>query len=70
MISQAWLHNWERLSVFYDFSPQIRKVIYTTNAIESLNASMRNVLKNRRSFSNDESIVKLMYLALNNISKR
>lgn len=70
MISQSWLHNWERLSVFYDFSPQIRKVIYTTNAIESLNASMRKVLKNRRSFPNDESIVKLMYLALNNISKR
>jgi putative transposase len=50
--------------------PEIRKVIYTTNAIESLNMSLRKVTKNRGSFPNDESMLKLLYLALNNIAKK
>lgn len=69
-ISQSWRNNWERLSVFFDYPPQIRKVIYTTNAIESLNASLRKVTKTRRSFPNDESVVKVLYLALHEISKK
>jgi len=69
-ISLSWRNNWERLSTFYDYPPQIRKVIYTTNAIESLNASLRKVTKTRRSFPNDEAVMKVLYLALHNIAKK
>lgn len=69
-ISQSWRNNWERLTVFFDYPPAIRKVIYTTNAIESLNASLRKVTKTRRSFPNDESVMKVLYLALHQISKK
>lgn len=69
-ISKSWRDNWTRLSVFFDYPPQIRKVIYTTNAIESLNASLRQVTKTRRSFPNDESVLKLLYLALHQIAKK
>jgi len=53
-----------------DFAPEIRKVIYTTNAIESLNSSIRKVIKTRRAFPSDEAALKLIYLALQNIAKR
>jgi len=53
-----------------DYPPEIRKVIYTTNAIESINMSLRKVIKNRSSFPTDEAVSKLFYLALNNISKK
>lgn len=69
-ISPSWRTDWDRLTVFFDYPPEIRKVIYTTNAIESLNYSLRKVLKNRGAFPNDESIVKLLYLAIQKISKR
>lgn len=69
-ISPSWRTDWERLTVFFDYPPEIRKVIYTTNAIESLNYSLRKILKNRGAFPNDESITKLLYLAVNRISKR
>ncbi len=69
-ISQSWRNNWERLSVFFDYPPQIRKVIYTTNAIESLNASLRKVTKSRKSFPNDDAVMKLLYLALHDISRK
>jgi transposase-like protein len=69
-ISKSWRNNWERLSVFFDYPPQIRKVIYTTNAIESLNASLRKVTKTRRSFPTDESVMKILYLALHQISRK
>lgn len=69
-IGQSWRRNWERLTPFFAYVPEIRKVIYTTNAIESLNMSLRKVTKNRGSFPNDESMLKLLYLALNNIAKK
>ncbi|AZQ11489.1 IS256 family transposase [Shewanella khirikhana] len=69
-ISRSWRANWERLSVFFDYPPHIRKVIYTTNAIESLNASLRKVTKTRRSFPNDKSVMKVLYLALHQIAKK
>ena len=69
-ISRSWRSNWERLSVFFDYPPQIRKVIYTTNAIESVNASLRKVTKTRRSFPNDKSVMKVLYLALHQIAKK
>ncbi len=69
-ISPSWRNDWERLTVLFDYPPVIRKVIYTTNAIESLNYSMRKVLKNRGAFPSDESIIKIFYLALNNVAKK
>ena len=69
-ISPSWLADWERLTVLFDYPPAIRRVMYTTNAIESLNYTLRQRLKTRGVFPNDESIVKLLYVALQNIAKR
>jgi putative transposase len=56
--------------VFFYYPPAIRKVIYTTNAIESVNASWRKFTKARRSFPNDDSLIKILYLAIHQISKK
>ena len=69
-ISQIWRRNWYRIIPFFDYPPEIRRVIYTTNIIESVNMSLRKITKNRGSFPTDESLLKLFYLALCNISKR
>ncbi len=69
-IVQSWRRNWTRIIPFFDYPPEIRKVIYTTNAIESVNMSLRKITKNRGSFPSDEALLKLFYLALNNISKK
>lgn len=69
-IGQSWRRNWERITPFFAYPAEIRKVIYTTNAIESLNMSLRKVTKNRGSFPNDAAMFKLLYLALNNIAKK
>jgi putative transposase len=69
-ISKQWRASWERLAVFFGYPPEIRKVIYTTNAIESVNNGLRRVIKNRGSFPNDEAALKLIYLALQNIGQR
>jgi len=69
-IGQSWRRNWERIIPFFAYPAEIRKVIYTTNAIESLNMSLRKVTKNRGSFPNDAAMLKLLYLALNNIAKK
>ncbi|NIN61505.1 MAG: IS256 family transposase [Gammaproteobacteria bacterium] len=69
-ISRSWRRNWERLTPLFSYPPEIRKAIYTTNAIESVNMSLRKVTKNRGSFPNDESMIKLLYLALQNIEKK
>jgi putative transposase len=70
MISKSWRANWARVIPFFAHPPEIRKVIYTTNAIESLNMSLRKVTKARSSFPNDEAVLKLLYLALRNIAKK
>jgi putative transposase len=69
-IVKSWRSNWARITPFFDYPPEIRKVIYTTNAIESVNMSLRKITKNRGSFPSDEALLKLFYLALNNISKK
>jgi transposase-like protein len=69
-ISQSWRRNWPRIIPFFDYPPEIRKVIYTTNAIESVNMSLRKITKNRSSFPSDEALLKLFYLALQNISRK
>jgi len=69
-ISPSWLADWDRLTVLFDYPPEIRRVIYTTNAIESLNFTLRKRLKTRGAFPNDEAIIKVVYLALQQIAKR
>ncbi|WP_026611676.1 IS256 family transposase [Methylocaldum szegediense] len=83
-ISQSWRADWTRLTVFFDYPPEIRKVLYTTNAIESLNFSLRKLLKTRGAFPiangvsgsaeaalpNDEAILKVLYLGLQRIEKK
>ncbi len=69
-ISTNWRREWERLTVFFDYPPDIRKAIYTTNAIESLNYSLRKVLKKRGAFPTDEAILKVLYLGMQRIAKK
>ena len=69
-IVKSWRSNWPRIIPFFDYPPEIRKVIYTTNAIESVNMGLRKVSKNRGSFPSDDALLKLYYLALKNISKK
>lgn len=69
-IAKSWRNNWSRITPFYDYPPEIRRIIYTTNAIESVNMSLRKVTKSRGSFPHDEAVMKLFYLALRNISQK
>jgi putative transposase len=69
-IARSWRANWGELSPFFAFPEEIRRAIYTTNAIESMNYSLRKVLKNRSLFPNDEAVEKLVYLALRNLAKK
>jgi putative transposase len=69
-IAPIWRRNWERAAVFFAYPEEIRRVIYTTNAIESVNMSLRKVIKNRGSFPTDEAALKLIYLGLQNISEK
>jgi putative transposase len=69
-IALMWRRNWERVAVFFAYPEEIRRVIYTTNAIESVNMGLRKIIRNRGSFPNDEAALKLIYLALQNISEK
>jgi putative transposase len=69
-ISQIWIRHWQNIIPIFDYPMEIRRVIYTTNAIESLNRSLRKVIKTKAVFPDEESVFKLMYLAMSNIAKR
>jgi putative transposase len=69
-IVRSWRSNWARITPFFDYPPEIRRIIYTTNAIESVNMSLRKITKNRGAFPSDDALLKLFYLALANISKK
>ena len=69
-IGDLWRRNWEGIVPFLAYPGYIRKAIYTTNAIESLNHSLRKITKNRGSFPNDEAALKLLYLGLQNAKKK
>lgn len=70
MIAKSWINNWARIIPFFNFPSEIRRVIYTTNAVESVNYSLRKVSKQRALFPSDEAVFKLLYLALRNIAKK
>jgi putative transposase len=69
-IEALWRRNWARVIPFFAFPPEIRKIIYTTNAVESLNMSLRKITKMRASFPNEQAALKLLYLALKNVSAK
>ena len=69
-ISKSWRKHWPNLITFFDFPADIRKVIYTTNAIESLNSVIRKSVKTRKLFPSDESATKVVYLAIQAASKK
>jgi len=68
MIAESWKRNWQEVIPFFSYPQEIRTMIYTTNAIESLHMQLRKVIKNRGHFPNDEAAIKLIYLALRNIT--
>jgi len=70
MIYKSWNNHWENLREFFKYPPEIRKAIYTTNAVESMNYQLRKVTKNRSTFSTDDAILKLLYLAIRNASQK
>ena len=69
-IGQSWRRNWEQVIPFFAYPVAVRKIIYTTNAIESLNMSLRKIIKNRGHFPSDDAATKLLYLALRNAAKK
>ncbi|MCA1613443.1 MAG: IS256 family transposase [Acidobacteria bacterium] len=70
VIARSWRTNWARVMPMFGYPSEIRRAVYTTNTIESLNMTLRKVSKNRSLFPSDEAVFKLLYLALRNISKR
>jgi putative transposase len=66
-VVQLWQRNWNRFIPFLEFDPAIRKIIYTTNAIESLNYQLRKVTKTKGHFPTDDAVLKILYLAIKNI---
>jgi putative transposase len=67
-IGALWRRNWQGIVPFFQFSPEIRKIVYTTNAIESLNMSLRKAIKIRGPFPSEDAALKVMYLALRNLA--
>ena len=69
-VSQVWRRNWARITPFFNYPPDIRKAIYTTNSVESLNRSLRKIIKTRGGFPNEEAALKLLFLALRQAAKK
>jgi len=67
---KSWRNNWEELTVFFEFPLEIRKIIYTTNLIENLNGKIRKYTKNKLSFPTDEAVIKSVYLAVREATKK
>src|SRR3984893_11001296 len=69
-VSQVWRRNWARITPFFNYPPEIRRAIYTTNSVESLNRSLRKIIKTRGGFPNEEAALKLLFLALRQAAKK
>ena len=69
-ISKSWYDNWANLSTYFKFSPELRKLIYTTNTIESFNRQLKKVTKAKSVFPTDDSLFKMLYLAMKDITKK
>ena len=70
MVIQSWQNNWEHLSQYFKYTEPIRKIIYTTNAVEGYHRQVRKVTKTKGAFTNDMALLKLVYLATMNIQKK
>jgi transposase-like protein len=70
MIYKSWDHHWYDLSEFFKYPPEIHRAVYTADAVESMNYQLRKVTKNRPSFSTDDAVLKILYLAIRNASKK
>ena len=66
----SWRNHWEGLTAFFKYPVEPRRIIYTTNAIESLHSQMRKNIANRKVFPNDEAIMKILFLNIKNFSNR
>ena len=69
-ITQGWRRNWAQVIPFFTFAPELRKILYTTNAIESLNAQVRKAVRVRGHFPSEEAATKLIWLVLRNVQAR
>jgi putative transposase len=69
-IGKLWKENWDRVTPFFDFPAEVRRMIYTTNAVESLHMTLRKIIKTRGSFPSEEAALKLLYLALPNVTAK
>lgn len=69
-ISTSWRSNWERLTPFFKYPPELRKIIYTTNSIEGFNRQLRKVTKSKSVFPTDDSLLKMLYLAMSDITAK
>lgn len=67
---KSWRNNWDNLAVFFKYPEEIRRLIYTTNAVENLHRQLRKVTKNRALFPNDDALIKMIYLAYKDIAKK
>ena len=70
IVIQSWQRNWDKLSTYFAYQPQVRKLIYTTNAVEGFHRQVRKITKTKGAFTSDMALLKLVYLAVNNISKK
>ena len=69
-VVHSWRRRWAEVIPFFAFSPEVRKILYTTNAIESLHSQVRKAIRNKGHFPSDEAATKLIYLALRNITAK
>lgn len=69
-IVKSWRNNWEKITPFLQYPKEIRRVIYTTNIVESLNSTLRKAVRNRGHFSTEDGIMKVLYLAIRGVSKK
>lgn len=69
-VIKSWYSNWDKLSIYFSYDQQIRKLIYTTNAVEGFHRQVRKITKTKGAFTNDMALLKLMYLAIENISEK
>ena len=70
IIAKSWTANWQKISPMFQFPKEIRRAVYTTNVIESLNFSLRKITKTRAAFPSEEAAMKLIWLGLQNIEKK
>ena len=70
VVADVWARSWPRVITFFEFPEEIRRIVYTTSAVESLHRTLRKVTKNRGSFPTQEAAIKLIYLSVQNVSER